>query len=75
MLFLKSIWSMGLFQAVKKLYHFEIPIGYCYSPLDGNIMYSCCDGSRYMVSEGSECEKFKIVLESMEWLNSFSDSL
>ena len=36
---------------------------------------SCCDGSRYMVSEGSECEKFKIVLESMEWLNSFSDSL
>ena len=29
---------MGLFPAVKKLYHFEIPIGYCYSPLDGGIM-------------------------------------
>ena len=29
---------MGLFQAVKKLYHFEIPIGYCYSPLDGGII-------------------------------------
>ena len=28
---------MGLFPAVKKLYHFEIPMGYCYSPLDGLI--------------------------------------
>ena len=36
--FQKSIWSMGLFPAVKKLYHFEIPMGYCYSPLDGSII-------------------------------------
>ena len=27
--FQKSIWSMGLFPAVKKLHHFEIPMGYC----------------------------------------------
>ena len=36
--FQKSIWSMGLFPAVKKLYHFEIPIWYSYSPLDESIM-------------------------------------
>merc|ERR1712015_410050 len=29
----------GLFLAVKKLYHFEIPLGYCYSPLDGGIIF------------------------------------
>ena len=25
----KSTWSMGLFPSVKKLHHFEIPMGYC----------------------------------------------
>ena len=32
---------MGLFPAVKKLYHFEIPMGYCYSPFNESIMCVC----------------------------------
>ena len=33
--------GMGLFSVVKKLDHFEIPRGYCYSPLDGGIICVC----------------------------------
>ena len=43
--------------------------------LCGKNMLTCCDGSRYMVSEGSEYEKFKINLKYVEIINSFSDSL
>ena len=31
--FQKSIWSLGLFPAKKKLFPFEIPTYHCYSPL------------------------------------------
>ena len=62
--FQKSIWSMGLFPAFKKLYHFEIPMGYCYSPLDGSITYTHRKKSFHEHSEEKKKKKKDSSLKS-----------